>query len=102
MDSKLLVQMTESELKELIAEAVKTSLGDLNQPQKEQEEWLKGIEGIKQIFKVGNNKAIEIKNSGVIDEALCYTGPRAFEVHARKAKELWKQHYDLVKHGVII
>ena len=97
-DEKMLVQMTKAELRELISDVVRAM--DRPSAIKEQTEWYDGLDGLKEIFKVGTNKALEIKNSGVINDANVYTGTRSFIVNCDQARKLWKQHIDLVKQGV--
>lgn len=64
-------------------------------------EWPKGLRGIVKALGVNTDKASKIKNSGVIDEALIYNGPRSFVVNAPKARELWKKHTDNIRMGVV-
>ncbi|NMA74461.1 MAG: DUF3853 family protein [Bacteroidales bacterium] len=61
------------------------------------EEYLKGIEGIMEIFDCSKNLAQDIKNSGVIDDAIIPLGTRAFLVKKYHALELWEAHKKQVK-----
>lgn len=52
---------------------------------------VRGIDGICQALGVGKTKAQEIKNTGVLKEAIDEVSPRIFYVHTEKAKELYYQ-----------
>ena len=56
------------------------------QPHEEKKQY-KGIKGIMEIFRCGYKKAIELKNSGLIDGAITNISPKIFLVDKRKALE---------------
>ena len=49
---------------------------------------LKGIPGIMEIFKCSRSKAIEMKASGELDEAIINYGGRSFLIDEQKALEI--------------
>lgn len=110
-NDKMLVQMTKGELSQLITEIVASikigeksavDLKTLNPTQLiERDGWYYGLKGIKLLFGCGANKAIDIKNSGVIDEAIVQISPRKFKVNGEKATSLWKRHNDFLRQGII-
>lgn len=100
MNEQVLITMSKDELKHLISEevsnAVKSSIATPTTIKV-----YKGTKGIKEIFGVGQNTAIKIKNSGVIESAITYsTTSRNFQVDAEKAKQLWNKHIMNIRNGV--
>lgn len=55
--------------------------------QREESKQYRGLKGIMEIFKCGRKKAIEIKNSGIIDSAITRISPKIFLVDEQKALE---------------
>ena len=79
---KRAIDLTAGELVELIAERLSAQS---TQPTRR----LKGIPGIMEIFQCGRSKAVQIRASGDIDEAITTNG-RLFWIDENKALELMK------------
>lgn len=79
------------ELLRLFARMVAEELVNIQKPvegqQHRETKQYKGIKGIMEIFKCGYKKAVELKNSGLIDGAIINISPKIFLVDERKALE---------------
>ena len=89
-----LIDLTVADLQGIIAAEVQRQIGEV-QPQRNpntNEKWLVfGIDGIAQIFICSRSNALRIKQSGIIDKAICQIG-RKITVDARLALELANKH----------
>lgn len=53
---------------------------------------LKGLNAIMTIAQCGRTKAQELKDSGILDDAIIYTGPRSYVVDEAKAITCLEKH----------
>ena len=98
-EDKMIVQMTVNELDLLVSNAVNRCISALaNKP--EEKKTFVGIAGLRDLFHVGTNTAINIKHSGVIDRAITYTGAKSFITDGDLALKLWKEHSDRKHQGL--
>lgn len=103
MEDKMIVTMTESELKTLICSVVEECVDRVKrcvEKNVEPVEWVYGIAGLKDALEVGTNKAVEIHRQGIVDEAIERLDYRRFRTNAGLARKLWKQHLVKVKQGI--
>ena len=83
-------QMQLYELLRPFARMVAEELVNMQKPVEESNEekrQYKGIKGIMEIFECGRKKAINIKNSGIIDGSITRISPKIFLVDKNKALE---------------
>ena len=72
---------------ELFADMVADRIIAKQQPTTEPSRQLKGLEGIMQVAKCGKTKAQQLKDSGVLDEAITKISARLFVIDEKKAME---------------
>lgn len=81
-------QMQLYEIFRPFARMVAEELANMQKPveiQCEESKQYRGLKGIMEIFKCGRKKALEIKNSGIIDSAITKVSPKIFLVDEQKA-----------------
>ncbi len=91
-------QMTQGAFIEAISKIVEQQVSALLQTQSgsnptqwSQDRYVYGLDGLCRIFGCGRNKALEIKNSGAIDDAIVQSG-RKIIINAERALECYKEY----------
>lgn len=95
----MIVTATLGDLEDLLVNVltrVKSSQDSTERDEYEGEEVIRGLDGIRKALGVGKTKAQEIKNSGVLDEALDIVTSRIYYVHVEKARQLYRQQKKIV------
>lgn len=89
-------QLTVSEFKAIINNTVESKMAELvkqTAAKSAEKDTVYGLDGIMQIFGCSKTKACQIKNSGIIDDAMVVAG-RKIIVDANKALACYKNHQE--------
>lgn len=92
-------QMTQGEFTAMLNRAIESKVSALFKQaldaKEKKDDVVYGLKGICKIFNCGINKANEIKQSGVIDDAIVQTG-RTIVIYKERALECVKKHQDKI------